>query len=61
MRDKPEIRIGSTVTVAEPHLRPWEGTVLSIKPNVRRDTWYVDVLRPDGFGFAIQAEYVREV
>ena len=47
---------GDRVTVAEPNITPWAGTVLSVKPT--RSGWAVDVLRDDGMGFVVPSRYI---
>lgn len=46
--ERPELERGDRVTVYEPGITPWKGTVNSVKPS-KESGWWVDVDR-DGVG-----------
>jgi hypothetical protein len=49
---RPALERGDRVTVTEEHIRPWTGTVNSVKPS-KESGWWVDVARDDGIIMSI--------
>lgn len=58
MTERPIISRRDRVRVDEQNIRPWFGTVLSVKPS-RKSGWWVDVRRDDGMCMCVPADRVH--
>lgn len=57
--ERPNVVRGDTVTVAEENIRPWNGTVRSVKYSIVSGWWF-EVLRDDGMSWAVHSSIVAK-
>ncbi len=56
--ERPPIALRSEVLVEEGGIRPWGGTVLSLKFSATSG-WWVEVRRDDGRTYSVPSRFVR--